>query len=479
MFGLFNNNEWPEGTAEKKKYKTKRKLGTVEMSECELEWGAGTYGVVKEAIYIPTGEVFAMKSIKKKSLENSPHAIEMVKREMSILRGVHHPNIINMKNAFETKDKYYLVFELATGGELFDRLANKGKFTEKDAANIIFPLLGAIAFLHEHGIVHRDLKPENILYKDKSEDSPLVIADFGVSNFIENDHQLLTTLAGSPGYAAPEVLRRTGHGKPADIWSIGCVAYTILCGFHPFYACEDLPSLLDAVTRGRWKFDSPYWDNISDKAKAFIKQCLQINPAGRPTAKQAMLHPWLVQYSFPAKENAKLYLERQRKLKENAAHAAAVAAAAASATSATPTAAFSFGEDIATHVAFNPNDAKLPNLAEAVWGGSETATSPPKSAEPITSPTGPPRHPNGRIDARLTFRRAINRYNAIKHFGPEYARAFAGAAALGMRGIPERLGQPPEEKSKYLQPGSRRDEAGSASSSSASEDEAPATKANR
>jgi calcium/calmodulin-dependent protein kinase I len=163
---------------------------------------------------------------------------------------------------FESRESFYLVFELATGGELFDRIAERGRFTERDAADIVFQILNGVSYLHSHGIVHRDLKPENILYKTKEENSEIVIADFGVANTIP-DNQMLTTLCGSPAYAAPEVLKRKGHGPAADIWSIGVITFTVLMGYGPWYYCEDLPSMLDAVVHGRWKFESPYADHVS------------------------------------------------------------------------------------------------------------------------------------------------------------------------------------------------------------------------
>ncbi|RKO83997.1 kinase-like domain-containing protein, partial [Blyttiomyces helicus] len=140
----------------------------------------------------------------------------------------------------------------------------------------------------------QDLKPENLLYRDTSENSDLVVADFGVSNvsFVHGD-DLLTTLCGSPMYAAPEVLRRTGHHKPADLWSIGVIAYCVLAGYPPFDFAEGFADLCDAIVRGRYSFDPPYWDNISPAAKDFVRSLLQVRPERRPTARKAMVHPWL------------------------------------------------------------------------------------------------------------------------------------------------------------------------------------------
>ncbi|KAI8999611.1 kinase-like domain-containing protein [Gaertneriomyces semiglobifer] len=240
----------PETAHKRKLYKTLKVLGE------------GTFGIVKEAIYTPTNRHVALKSIRKRSLDSPEDVACAVKREMSVLQGVRHPNIIALLDWFETKDKWYLVFDLATGGELYDRIASKGKFTEKDAARIIYTILEAVAFLHSKGIVHRDLKPENLLYRDTSPDADLLIADFGVANFVHGD-ELLKTLCGSPMYAAPEIIKRSGHGKPADLWSIGIITYCVLAGYPPFDFAEDFPDLMDAICGARFKFDSPYWDNIS------------------------------------------------------------------------------------------------------------------------------------------------------------------------------------------------------------------------
>ncbi|KAJ1562725.1 hypothetical protein HK096_004609 [Nowakowskiella sp. JEL0078] len=351
--------------------------------------GHGSYGVVRQVVHIQTGKTYALKSIEKKTLK-SPQAVEMVHREMSILTDIHHPNIINMFDAFETKGKFYMVLELATGGELFERLALRGKFTEKDAANIIYPVLDAIGFLHDHGIVHRDIKPENCLYKDKSENSEIVLADFGVSNFINNENELLTSLAGSPGYAAPEVLRRTGHNKPADIWSVGCLAYTILCGFHPFYYCEDMGELIESTSNGRWKFDSPYWDHISSTAKDFIKACLNLKPSDRPTAAQAKLHPWLVKYNHSAKENARKYLTSIKRPSRPLPSAPILIAnpQKSEVSQLTPAQSSEDLPDVAIlqDIEFVSEDTKLPNLAEEVWAANPSTDDAAVSTELVAEP---------------------------------------------------------------------------------------------
>jgi len=251
--------------------------------------GIGSYGTVKEAVRIKDDVKCAIKIIKKSKLKKHENLIQ---RELTILKKIDHPNIIKLYDYFETHSKYYLIFELATGGELFNRICDQGTFTEKDAAIIISTTLASVAFLHSKGIVHRDIKPENLLFKDEGVDK-LVLVDFGISKIIEDPSDLLTTICGSPGYTAPEILKGKKYSKPVDLWSIGVITYILLCGYSPFYYCKDTNQLLDAITHGRYNFEEKYWRHISSYAKDFIRSLLQIDPNKRATAEEALNHPWL------------------------------------------------------------------------------------------------------------------------------------------------------------------------------------------
>jgi len=195
---------------------------------------------------------------------------------------------------FETTHNLYLVFDLCTGGELFDRICARGSYYEKDAQHIVRTVAEAVKYLHDQGIVHRDLKPENILFKSKAEDADLMLADFGLSKVLEEDQfSILTTTCGTPGYMAPEIFKKAGHGKPVDIWAIGVITYFLLCGYTPFDRDSQYEEM-QAICNGDYKFEpAEYWSGVSDTAKEFVRACLTIDPSNRPTAAELLNHAWL------------------------------------------------------------------------------------------------------------------------------------------------------------------------------------------
>ncbi|KAJ5613254.1 calcium/calmodulin-dependent protein kinase [Penicillium lagena] len=265
----------PESYERKTQYKFGRTLG------------AGTYGIVREADS-PYGKV-AVKIILKKNVRGNEG---MVYDELEMLQQLNHPHIVHFVDWFESKDKFYIVTDLAVGGELFDRICEYGKFTEKDASQTMRQVFDAVNYLHERNIVHRDLKPENLLYQTRSPDSQLVLADFGIAKTLENPTEVLTSMAGSFGYAAPEVMLKRGHGKPVDIWSLGVITYTLLCGYSPFRS-ENLTDLIEECRAGRIIFHERYWKGVSQDAKNFIMTLLQPDPNNRPTSQEALKHSWL------------------------------------------------------------------------------------------------------------------------------------------------------------------------------------------
>ncbi|KAG0660387.1 Calmodulin-dependent protein kinase cmk2 [Maudiozyma exigua] len=265
--------------------------------------GAGTFGLVREARNLTTGEKVAVKILLKKALKGNDVQLQMLYDELSLLQHLHHPNIVEFKDWFESRDKFYIVTQLATGGELFDRIMKRGKFTELDAVKIVIQMLAAVEYMHSQNVVHRDLKPENILYVDQSDSSPIVIADFGIAKKLNGKNDVIIKAAGSLGYVAPEVLTSNGHGKPCDIWSLGVITYTLLCGYSPFIA-ESVDGFLEECTAGPKpvKFHSPYWDNITDEAKTFILRALTLDPEKRPTATQLLCDPWIMDLNISRRD---------------------------------------------------------------------------------------------------------------------------------------------------------------------------------
>lgn len=254
--------------------------------------GQGTYSVVKEAIH-ENGQQYAAKIINKRLMSGREH---MVRNEIVVLRRISkgHKNVLTLVDYFETANNLYLITDLAQGGELFDRIYNKGSFYERDAVKLVRSTTSGVAYLHQHGIVHRDLKPENLLFRTPDEDSDLLIADFGLSRIIDEEKfRMLTTTCGTPSYMAPEIFKKTGHGKPVDVWAIGVITYFLLCGYTPFDR-DTSQEEMDAILAGDFSFEpEEYWQDVSNSAKDFISRCLKIDSTQRMTAEQCLQHPFL------------------------------------------------------------------------------------------------------------------------------------------------------------------------------------------
>ncbi|KAI9188287.1 hypothetical protein H9P43_002678 [Blastocladiella emersonii ATCC 22665] len=251
--------------------------------------GTGAFSEVRKATERATGVQFAVKVIDKAKCKGKE---SMIQSEVAILSRVKHRNVIRLFEMYESPTKIYLIMEIVTGGELFDRIVARGFYTEADAAKLVCEILLGVRYLHSLNICHRDLKPENLLFYDASPTSRIMISDFGLSK-IFSDEQVMRTACGTPGYVAPEVLRREIYTKQVDMWSIGVITYILLCGYPPFYE-ENNHALFQQIMRGEYEFDSPYWDNISFEAKNFVARLLVVDPKMRMTAEEALNHTFLV-----------------------------------------------------------------------------------------------------------------------------------------------------------------------------------------
>jgi len=247
--------------------------------------GKGTFAKVYYAKEISTGEGVAIKVVDKDKVKKEG-MMEQIKREISVMRLVKHPNIVNLKEVMATKTKILFVMEYARGGELFEKVA-KGKFKEELARKYFQQLISAVDYCHSRGVSHRDLKPENLLL---DENENLKVSDFGLSALPEHLRQdgLLHTQCGTPAYVAPEVVRKRGYnGFKADTWSCGVILYALLAGFLPFQH-ENLISMYNKVFKEEYQF--PPW--FSPESKRLISKILVADPDRRITISSIMNVPW-------------------------------------------------------------------------------------------------------------------------------------------------------------------------------------------
>ncbi|KAF0682891.1 Aste57867_25026 [Aphanomyces stellatus] len=252
--------------------------------------GRGSFSVVRMAVHKQTKKKVAAKCIRKANL--SVVDVQAFITEVSVLKEMHHPNIIQLFEVYSEPDQFILITEFVEGGELFDRIVDKTCYTEREARDVVKSLLQVTAYFHASHIVHRDLKPENILLVSRDDDADFKLADFGFAKRIDVNQDGLITQCGTPGYVAPEVLRGKAYGTAVDIWSIGVITYILLCGSPPFHH-ENRSLLFQQVKKGEFSFHSPYWDDITEDAKAFIRAMLTLDAAHRPTATMLLDHKWI------------------------------------------------------------------------------------------------------------------------------------------------------------------------------------------
>ncbi|KAM7267303.1 hypothetical protein ACFE04_009469 [Oxalis oulophora] len=286
--------------------------------ELGRQLGHGTFAKVYHARNIQSGKSVAMKIVGKEKVIKVG-MIEQIKREISVMKMVKHPNIVELDEVLASKSKIYFAMELVRGGELFAKVA-KGKLREELARFYFQQLISAVDFCHSRGVYHRDLKPENLLL---DEEGNLKVTDFGLSAFAEHLRQdgLLHTSCGTPAYVAPEVIGKKGYdGAKADIWSCGVILYVLLAGFLPFQD-DNIVTMYRKIYRGDFK--CPPW--FSSEARRLITKLLDPNPSSRITIAKVMQSSWFKR-SLPKsiwnKKEIEFELEEKTKMPEtlNAFH---------------------------------------------------------------------------------------------------------------------------------------------------------------
>ncbi|XP_071646777.1 calcium/calmodulin-dependent protein kinase II isoform X22 [Temnothorax longispinosus] len=256
------------------------------------ELGKGAFSVVRRCVQKSTGHEFAAKIINTKKLSNRD--FQKLEREARICRKLQHPNIVRLHDSIQEENFHYLVFDLVTGGELFEDIVAREFYSEADASHCIQQILESVHHCHHNGVVHRDLKPENLLLASKAKGAAVKLADFGLAIEVQGDAQAWYGFAGTPGYLSPEVLKKEPYGKPVDIWACGVILYILLVGYPPFWD-EDQHRLYGQIKAGSYDYPSPEWDTVTPEAKNLINQMLTVNPGKRITASEALKHPWICQ----------------------------------------------------------------------------------------------------------------------------------------------------------------------------------------
>jgi serine/threonine protein kinase len=277
--------------------------------------GIGGQGIVYELLHLSSGRHLAMKEIEINSERQMAAAVAEAQFLKRIVEKVAHPNILHIEKVFQVGSKFYMVFPLCTGGELYDAVVAKGHFTEHDAAKIFRDIMGALEALHEQNILHLDIKPENILFESREPNAKVFVTDFGLSKFSSDlaqqsafdenefiskrarcikENEISTEFVrGTFGYMSPEVILMGYSSPAADVFAAGVVLYILLCGYPPFHHRSHREKLI-ATVNGYYRLSGEEWDFISDEAKDLIKRMLETDPMKRITAKEVLQHPWLV-----------------------------------------------------------------------------------------------------------------------------------------------------------------------------------------
>lgn len=262
--------------------------------------GTGVSGTVRLITHKVTGMEYAVKCLDLGLIE-SEEGLERLRDEIYIMCQLDHPNIVRLEQVYESETEIYLVQELCMGGDLFDRLDAQEDYhyTEARCASLVKQMLSTLRYLHLKKITHRDLKLENFLFGTQEADSLLKMIDFGLSKHLESSGEALSECVGTPYSVAPEVISGS-YNEKCDLWSIGVITYLLLCGETPFGGAdgESLVTVRRNILSGKFEFEpEDIWDNVSGRAKDFVKTLLNVDPASRPSAREAQLHSWIQKWS--------------------------------------------------------------------------------------------------------------------------------------------------------------------------------------
>lgn len=251
--------------------------------------GEGAFSVVIEAVKKSDNKSYAIKVVTKSKLSIEDE--QALQDEIEVLNKLNHSNIIQLYDVFDERSYIYLVTEIMTGGELFDRIVQKAYYNEKEARDLCKILFEAIAYCHSRKVAHRDLKPENLLLVSKEDDRDMKIADFGFAKKAPTS-KCLSTQCGTPGYVAPEILEGAKYGTQADLWSLGVIVYILLGGYPPFIESTQ-KALFRKIRKGEYEFHPQYWKSVSKEAKNLIGKLLTTDPSNRITANEVLEHEWI------------------------------------------------------------------------------------------------------------------------------------------------------------------------------------------
>jgi len=255
--------------------------------------GEGAFARVRKITRKSDKAVFALKMIKKKG--KSAEDILALQREIEVLQKCDHSNVVRLGDWCDTKKRIYMVVEFCDGGDVFERVVEYKKFSERSAIHVVQSVASGLAHVHSLGFVHRDLKPDNLMYLTKERDAEIKIIDFGLAGDCSRAPFTCKTPCGTAHYAAPEVLSSLEYDQSADMWSLGVIIYTLLCGFPPFFdASNNMKNLYHLIKKGQYSFPSPFWDDISEEAKDLISKLLTKEAKLRPSAKEVLEHEWIL-----------------------------------------------------------------------------------------------------------------------------------------------------------------------------------------